>query len=150
MNRIRTLACAAVAAVCMIAAGCSSIRQATPYEQGYAAGVAAYLAYERVAEGKDEEFRDTAAKAWEKVEAIDSTEHLATDAADIAALLVDLENYDGLTDAEKTALRAACAVMLVKLDQAAADGISTRPEIVEFLVGARAGVDAFRPKEAVK
>jgi uncharacterized protein len=51
-----------------------------------------------------------------------------------------------LTEAERKAARAAAAILLMKLDAAAAGQAKDHPEIVDFLKGARSGVDAYRPK----
>ncbi|MBO4620380.1 MAG: hypothetical protein J5654_09755 [Victivallales bacterium] len=128
----------------LLATSCASTKTVAPYDYGVAVGSAAYLGYTHIAAKQDDDFRQKVAWLWAKVDAIDSTDNLAGDLAEIAGDFAELIDSDDLTEADKAALRALANMVLTKVDGKLADDAKSHPEAVEFLRGVRDGVDAMR------
>lgn len=119
---------------------CTTTTVATPREQGYTAGVAVYMVCERVALGKDQDFRDKLDTLWTAFQSLDSTETLATDLEALTGLSERLMAEEKLTDAEKALLLQLKTLLLNRIDSAAAGKIDKDSAKWQFVVGVKEGI----------
>lgn len=141
----RTLAFCGLAAILLCLTACiNTEKPISPYDHGVAVGSAAYLGYTHIAAKQSPEFHEQVAALWAKVDAIDSTDNLASTLAGIVAEMTDLFKSDKLTEADRTALKALAAMILNRIDGKLAEEAKERPEAIEFLKGVRDGVNTMR------
>jgi len=123
-----------------ILAGCATAPNISPYDHGVAVGMAVYLGYSKIAEGKSDAFKSAVASIWEVISSIQSTETMATD---IGTAFDNAVSAEGLSAQDKRALEALRGIVLSRIDAELNSRCLAAPEAVEFLNGARAGINAM-------
>lgn len=135
-----------MAALAAMLFGCKT-STVTPYACGYASGHAAYLGYCRIADKKSPEFKAKVAEIWDKVNAISNPDTLATDIASVVSQFDKVLNSDKLSDSEKQSLSDLRSLLLSRVDKIAAAKASEHEDALEYLRGARDGINACIKRE---
>lgn len=127
----------------MLLSGCLITGSVDPYDHGYAVGTAVYAGYAHVAENKDESFKAAIAELWVKVNALQSTENLATDITELTGAFDKISAVSNLSDADKATIAKLKNMVLSKVDKDLNAEALKHDNAVKFLIGVRAGVNAM-------
>lgn len=139
IKRMFVALCAVVA--CVTFSGCSSVFNANA--AGQATGAAIYIGYTKVAENKDQSFKDKVNALWAEVNKLESIEDLVASADKLSASFDEVINSKEISDSDKATLLALKSSVTEKVKAVMNETFTSNSEAVEFLVGVRAGVNKF-------
>ena len=130
--------------LCAMALGFCGCSTFTPRSAGEAAGMAAYLGYQRVAADKDPEFQKSVAELWDAVDKIETIDDLRVAASMLADKYEAAMAKGKLNESELAMLNSIRDILLVKVEEALESKMASNKDAVEFLLGVRDGVNKMR------
>lgn len=122
-------------------AGCSSMFNSET--SGIIAGKGLYIAYEKVSENKDAEFKEKVTSLWTYVNNINSTDDLTSSYNILKEKVDDCINSQELSDSDKKILKSISDDILNKVSSIINDKLSSNEDGVQFLLGVREGVNSM-------
>lgn len=110
-------------------------------EYGIMTGSAAYLAYDRIASTKSDEFKAKVAALWKEIEGVETVEQLVEVADPISKSFDEILASEGLSEAEKSVLLSMKVRVVEKIEKLATEKLEEKQEVIDFLVGLRKGIE---------
>lgn len=121
--------------------GCTTTTTIGPKAAGDAAGRATALAYVRIAEKQDQQFKDDVAAIWKKVNEIETVDDLVKSVDELNTAFDKVINNQNLKPEEKVLLMSMKDLVLEKVKEIIADKVTPDSEAAEFLYWFRFGVN---------
>lgn len=128
----------AIAAFCLVITGCQSTF--TPREFGNATGVSIYLGYTRVADKQGDEFKQSATKLWNTIQAIETYDDLAESVDEITKVFDECIASSDLTPEEQALCIMLKKRVTDKVAEVVANKLESNDDATEFLLGVREGI----------
>ena len=125
-----------------------------PKAAGDAAGRATALAYARIAEKQDQQFKDDVAALWKKVNEIETTDDLVKSVDDLSLAFDKVIANQNLKPEEKVLLMSMKDLVMEKVQDITAEKVTPDSDAAVFLYWFRYGVNqtlaVLYPEEQVK
>lgn len=138
---MKSLLVLCVIGMLLLITGCSSIF--TPENSGTLAGKSLYIAYLKVSENKDVEFKEKVEKLWTFVNTINSKDDLVASYDMLKEKFNDCINSKELSEADKKILISVSNDILDKISTVINDSFVSNDVGIQFLIGVRDGVNSM-------